>query len=69
MKKFLCWMYFYLGVVYIKLWEWTGLEFFYDLYNSSMANSVNIQDQYNIEDGPWVSPEEEQESLNSSDKM
>jgi hypothetical protein len=62
-------MYFYLGVVYGKLFELTNLEVFFDLYNSSMANSVNIQDQYDIEDGPWVSPEEEQESLNSSDKM
>jgi hypothetical protein len=62
-------MYFYLGVVYGKLFEWTNLEFFFDLYNSSMANSVNIQDQYDIEDGPWVAFEQEEESLNSSDKM
>lgn len=69
MKKFLCWFWFYMGVGYGKLFEWTKLEMFYDLYNRYMAASCNIQDEYGIENGPWIAFEQEQESLNSSDKI
>jgi hypothetical protein len=41
----------------------------YHMYNWLMAISCNTQDRYDIENGPWISIEEEEESLNSSDKM
>lgn len=69
MKKLMVWLYFYLGMFWAKMFEWTSLEMFYDAYNRFMAYSVNLQDEWGIEDGPWVSPEEEQKGLNSSDKM
>lgn len=61
------WGLFWLGHILSKFVELTGTG--YDLYSWCMVTSCNVQDRYDVVEGPWVSVEEEQESLNSSDEM
>lgn len=63
------WGLFWVGHFFSKIFEFTYLEFFFDIYSWCMHTSLNIQDRYDIDNGPWLSIEEEEESLNSSDQM
>lgn len=63
------WTLFWIGHWFSRVYEVTEFEPFYEVYNWCMTTSVNIQDRYDVEDGPWVSMEQEEIDLNSSDKM
>ena len=63
----LSWACFWLGDFTHRVYSVTGIG--YHMYNWLMAISCNTQDRYDIENGPWIPIEEEEESLNSSDKM
>ena len=54
MTRWLCWILYWIGHGFSKLFEATEFEVFFDAYNWFMTKSVNIQDKYDIENGPWV---------------
>ena len=53
------WTLFWIGDITSKIFEHTYLEFLFEFYCWCMRQSVNIQDRYNIEKGPWIPMEEE----------
>lgn len=63
------WSFFWVGHLLSRIYEITWMEGIFDAYHWCMTKSVNIQDRYNVENGPWVLYEEEEIGLNSSDEM
>lgn len=57
------WTLFWLGHWASRLFEIVEMEFLFDIYNWCMQASVNIQDKYDVQNGPWVSYEEERAAL------
>lgn len=63
------WSFYWVGHLLSKVYELTWIEAIFDAYHWCMTKSVNIQDRYDVENGPWIAIDEEEIDLNSSDKM